>query len=339
MTATTRATAASVAARAGVSVASVSRILNGHSAAAATTARVQAAAEELGYRPDVSARALKIGRTQQLALAVADIGNPVYVAMMRAVEDVVRRAGYRLVLSSMSPGPTETVQVIDDMARGYADGLLISPLRLTDEILAALLRLRVPVVVVGALPAGVALDNVRADSPRGVRLAVEHLRGLGRRRIAFLNGPRDTVPGAARGRAFDRMVRALDLDPDPALRGTAAEFTYRAGEVAAAELLDRTRPEAILGANDLIAIGALRVLSRLRLAVPDDVAVVGMDDTDLAQLTTPTLTSVDLGATVRGRRAAELLLARLADPSLPARQIRVPPSLVVRGSTGRTVAA
>lgn len=327
-----------VAKRAGVSVASVSRVLNGLPTSEAMATRVRAAAAELGYVPDAVARSLKVRRTEQLALAVHDVGNPVYVAVMRAVEAVVRSAGYRLVLSSTGSDPDEEIRIIKGVARGYADGLIISPLRITGELLTELAAARVPVVVIGSLPRGVAIDNVRADSSGGVRQVMDHLHADGRRRIGFVNGPPDTVPGRARGRAYARAVHRLSLDPDPALRVTAADFTLAAGQAAAAELLGRVRPDAILCANDLLAVGTLHVLADRGLRVPADVAVAGVDNTELAEVTIPTLTSVDLGATERGRTAARLLLDRLADPSCPVRRVRVPARLRVRASTAAAAA-
>jgi LacI family transcriptional regulator len=327
----TRPTLAQVAEHAGVSVASASRALNGASASEEMVARVEAAAAQLGYVADVMARSLKVRRTEQLELSVADLGNPVYVAMMRAVETVVRGAGYRLVLSSTGSDPAEEIQVVRNLGRGHADGLVISPLRITPALLEELAGARLPVVVVGTLPAGTPIDNVRANSPRGVRLAVDHLAATGRRRIAFVNGPLDTVPGARRAQGFTRAMKATGLTPAAGV--VAADFTHDAGQRAAEQLLAGALPDALLCANDLLAVGALRTLLRSGVRVPQDVAVVGMDDTDLARQCTPSLTSVSLGSAERGRLAATLLLERLADAGRPVRRVTVPPRLSVRESS------
>lgn len=328
-----RVTVAEVAARAGVSVASVSRVLNGLPASAEMAARVTAAARELGYVPDASARSLKVRRTEQLTLSVADVGNPVYVAMMRAVERVVKGAGYRLVLSSTGSDPAEEEALVRSLGHGYADGLIISPLRITGSLIEALTHCPVPVVVIGTLPAGVPLDNVRVNSSRGVGLAVDHLVGGGRRAVAFVNGPADTVPGAARQRGFDRAVRAHGL-ADAAPRVTADDFTYAAGEAVVDRLLATGRPDAVVCANDLIAVGVVNGLRARGRRVPEEIAVTGMDDTDLALMCRPQLTSVRLGAADRGRIAAELLLDRIAAPGSDPRRVTVTPRLVVRESTG-----
>lgn len=330
---TERPTVARVAAHAGVSVASVSRVLNGLPASPEMLTRVQDAIAELGYRPNAMARSLKVRRSQQLALAVADVGNPVYVEMMRAIEDETRGRGYRLLVSSTGGRMEDTRELLGSLGQGYADGLVLSPLRVDGELLEALQRVDFPLVVIGTVPPELGIDNVRANSAGGVRMALEHLHELGRRKVGFVNGPSDTVPGSARRKAFDRTAKALGLDAADDLRVEADDFTLAAGRKAAETLLDRAAPEAILGGNDLLAIATMQVLAERGLRIPEDVAVIGMDDTELAGVTTPPLTSVSLGASERGRAAARLLLERLADPTRPAQRITVQPRLTVRRSS------
>ncbi|MDX2974291.1 LacI family DNA-binding transcriptional regulator [Kribbella solani] len=316
---------------AGVSVASVSRVLNGLPATEEMVERVQRAVSELGYVPDSRARSLKVGRTFQLTLAVADVGNPVYVTMMRAVEEVVSAAGYRLVVTTTGPEVVDEVALVRGMARGYADGLLISPIRVDEDLVKSIRECEVPVVVAGSVPAKAGVDTVRANSPKGMLLAVDHLAYCGRKRIAFLNGPADTVPGAARAKGFAEAMKAHNLHP--AALAEATDFTFTAGRTAARELQAAAKFDAVICANDLLAVGLMHELAGVGLGVPDDVAVVGMDDSELAEQSFPPLTSVNLGSAERGRRAAELLLARIEDNERTPRRIVVQPSLSLRGST------
>jgi LacI family transcriptional regulator len=351
-----RPTIAGVARAAGVSVASVSRVLNGLPATEEMVERVQRAVEELGYVPDSRARSLKVGRTFQLTLAVADVGNPVYVTMMRAVEEVVSAAGYRLVVTTTGPDVVDEVALVRGMARGYADGLVISPLRVDDDLIKSIRECDVPVVVAGNVPSSAGVDTVRANSPKGMLLAVEHLLAKGRRRIAFVNGPVDTVPGTARAKGFADAMKANGLRP--AAEVEAVDFTFAAGREAGAELLAGLgggarkpgsagraagragsagaadgRLDAVIAANDLLAVGIMHELAARDLVVPGDVAVIGMDDSELAEQSFPPLTSVNLGSAERGRRAAELLLARIEDDTRTPRRIVVQPTLSVRKST------
>jgi LacI family transcriptional regulator len=293
--------------------------------------RVQRAVEELGYVPDSRARSLKVGRTFQLTLAVADVGNPVYVTMMRAVEEVVSAAGYRLVVTTTGPDVVDEVALVRGMARGYADGLVISPLRVDDDLIKSIRECEVPVVVAGNVPAKAGVDTVRANSPKGMGLAVEHLLAKGRDRIAFVNGPVDTVPGTARAKGFADATKHYNLESGGAIE--AADFTFAAGRAAGEELFRKNRPNAVICANDLLAVGVMHELAAYGLRVPADVAVVGMDDSELAEQSFPPLTSVNLGSAERGRRAAELLLERIEDATRAPRRIVVQPTLSVRKST------
>ena len=336
-----RPTVVTVANRAGVSIASVSRVLNGLPASPEMSRRVHAATAALAYVPDVRGRSLKAGRTMQLAFAVADIANPVYVEMMRAIEERTKAAGFRLVLHSTGSDPANEIDLIQGLGRRYVDGLILIPLRITPEHFRALRAASVPVVIIGSLPDDEPMDSVRAESRRGVGLAIEHLVAAGRRSIGFVNGDPSTVPGTARQEGYRTALGVAGLKHDERFEAVGGEFTYAAGYTAARQLLGRARPDALFCADDLLAVGAMRALADLHLRVPDDVAVVGMDDTELARMSTPALSSVSLGSAERARIAAGMLLDRLKDPALAPRHLTVAPHLVVRESSGgkRSVSA
>lgn len=330
-----RPTITEVAQRAGVSIASVSRVLNGKGGGAETADAVRAAAAALGYVPDATGRSLKLGRHLQIAFAVDDVANPVYTEMMRGVERGLHGSDLRLLVASTGHDVADLLEVVDGLSRGYADGLVMSPLRASPALIDALTRTPVPVVVIGNLGEDVPLDTIRTDSGKGVQLAFDHLVSGGRKRIAFVNGPADTAPGRARRLGFERVLDG----PHRHLAGPVLEtasFTVASGEEAGARLAalpPRARPDAVVAANDLLAFGVLRATVNAGRRVPRDLAVVGMDDTEFARVYNPSLTSVSLGAARRGERAAELLLARLADPLRPPQTVRVRPRLVVRESS------
>jgi LacI family transcriptional regulator len=323
-------TVRTVAQLAGVSIASASRVLNGIGGSAELAARVRAAAEHVGYVPNAIARSLQSQRTGLIGLAIVDISNPVYVLMTRAIEAEIAGSGRQLLIHSTGAHAASETELLRGLARRYVDGLILSLLEVTDAHLAELARVAVPVVVVGQMPGDLPVDNVRADAQAGVALGVSHLIDRGRTHIALINGPASTLPSADREEGFHATLAAHGLRALDAERG---DFTFEGGREATRRLLGRTRPDAILAANDLAAAGALHAVLSAGLRVPGDVAIVGMDNTAIAELTFPRLTSVDLGAAERGRRAARLLLSRLDDGALPARCERVAPSLVVRDSS------
>lgn len=323
-------TVRTVARLAGVSIASASRVLNGIGGSAELAARVRAAAEHVGYVPNAIARSLQSQRTGLIGLAVVDISNPVYVMMTRAIEAEIADSGRKLLIHATGAHAAGETELVRGLARRYVDGLIMSLLEVTDSHVHELSRAAVPVVVVGQMPGDAALDNVRADSLSGVALGVSHLLSRGRTRIALVNGPAGSRPSIDRSEGFQESLAAHGSRP---LDVEWGDFTFEGGRGATRRLLERVRPDAILAANDLVAAGALHELLSAGLRVPEDVAVVGMDNTAIAELTFPRLTSVDLGAAERGRRAARLLLSRLDDARLPARCERVAPSLVVRDSS------
>ena len=329
-------TIVSIAERAGVSIASVSRVLNGVGARPDTVRKVERAAAELGYVPNAVAQSLKGGRTKQLTFAMQDIGNPVYVAMVREIQAEARAAGYRLLLHSTDAVIEDELAVVRSLGDRTSDGLILCPIRITPEHIEVLSQAAGPVVVIGSLPGEVAVDAVQADSVAGAGLAVRHLADTGRRDIALINGPVDTVPGHNRRQGYLKALADLGLPHDPGAE-RATEFGLAAGRRAAHELLD-ARPglDAFFCANDQLALGASQAVHERGLRIPEDIAIVGMDDSDLAQAAWPALTSVDLGSVERGRTAARMLLDRLAGADLgttAARRTTAEPRLVVRGST------
>jgi DNA-binding LacI/PurR family transcriptional regulator len=333
-------TVETIAARAGVSIASVSRVLNGHGARPNTVRRVEQAAAELGYVPNGVARSLKGGRTRQLTFAMPDVGNPTYVSMVRQIQAVTKPLGYRLLLHSTDAVAEDELDVVRSLADRTSDGLILCPIRVTGEHLAVLAAVSRPVVVIGSLPGEAAVDSVRADSVSGTVLAVRHLVESGRRRIAFINGPADTVPGRNRRLGYRTALQQAGLDFDPALTVTT-EFGIEAGAAAAHRLLGSGLGiDSVFCANDQLALGAVHAAHDRGLRIPEDLAVAGMDDSELARAGHPALTSVDLGSAERGRLAAEMLVSRLEGGSHEVRCETVAPRLVVRESTmagtGRT---
>ena len=326
-------TLAEVAKLANVSVASASRVLNGIGTRPETLTQVLAAAERVGYVPNASARSLRSKRTGQIAFALPDVANPVYASMAGAIQDVAQAHGWRLVLHSTGADAQAELGILRDLRRQFVDGLILIPLNVTEEHLLEFERAAAPLVVIGSIPDDIAVDAVVADSRRGAALAVKHLHANGRRRIGLVNGPLNTTPGHARRLGYYDALRAAKLQRDDRLVEAAEDFSVDAGRSATLRLLKRAKLDALFCANDLLAAGALDALRHAGRSVPEEIAVVGMDNSGLVEITWPTLTSVDLGSGERARRAAELLLERIEDPTRAAVRVQVKAELRVRASS------
>lgn len=328
-----KATIGLVAQRAGVSVASVSRVINGALVRPETVKRVRVAIEELAYQPNSAARALKVRVSEQICLSFADVGNPAYLSLTRGISRVFRDSKYRLILSTSVSNELEIERHLVGLGSGYADGLIISPIVTNEKIINLLQSLTVPTVLIGTLPPGVKLDNVSIDSARGIELAIAHLRDSGRKRIALINGPMSTNPGKRRYHGFLKAMKKykFELLDDSIL--FLSDFTSQAAidGIKSAEKIKKF--DAIICANDLIAAGVMRLLLNDSVEVGPEVAVIGMDNTELGQIMYPSLTSVDLRAEQRGEIAATLLLERMGNPNLPPKKVATQPSIVIRDSS------
>jgi LacI family transcriptional regulator len=327
-------TITTVARLANVSVASASRVLNGIRTNPDTLARVMEAAEAVGYVPNAAARSLRSRRTGQIAFAMPDVANPAYTTMVGSIQDVAQAEGWRLMLHSTGADAEDELALLRDLKQRFVDGLILASLHLTKRHADELARAAAPVVVIGRPPIGTRIDTVRAHSRKGAAEAVRHLYAAGRRRIAFLNGPEHTVSGSARRLGYFDGLRACRLERDDDLIEVADDFMVEPGRRAAELMLARVRPDAVFCANDLLAAGALAALRDAGLDVPGDVAVVGMDNSQLSELLWPPLTSIDLGSAERARIAAELLFKRIERPGRSVRTVGVEPRLVVRASSG-----
>ena len=327
-------TITTVARLANVSVASASRVLNGIRTNPDTYARVTEAAKVVGYVPNAAARSLRSRRTGHIAFAMPDVGNPVYTTMVGSIQEVARARGLRLMLHSTGADAEDELAMLRDLKHRFVDGLILASLNLTEAHTDELRNAAAPVVVIGRPTKGTPVDIVRAHSRKGAADAVRHLHSAGRRRIAFVNGPQHTVPGTLRKQGYMDGLRSCGLARHDDLIEVAIDFMIEPGRWATERLLERARPDAILCANDLLAVGALAAIRTAGLDVPDDVALVGMDDTPLCEVSWPALTSVDLGSAERARLAAELLLERIENPDLETRVVGVEPRLVVRASSG-----
>ncbi len=327
-----------VATRAGVSVKTVSNVVNGRThVAAATRERVQVVLDELGYRPNLWARNLRRGRSGVIALAVPEIDMPYFAELAR---HVVRAADEHdlTVLVDQTDGSAERERLVMGGFRGHLiDGLIMSPVGLGPAEIAAH-DPSTPVVLLGEKVGAGPADHVAIDNVAAARAATEHLLDRGRRRVALVGDQPDAASGVARlrRRGYEEALAARGVPVDPALVAGVTMFRRADGARAAAELLGSgADPDALFCLNDTLALGALRRLTELGVAVPDDVAVIGVDDVEESRWSTPSLSTIAPDKEQIARRAVQLLLARMgADRPTATADVRADFALVPRESTG-----
>ena len=322
-----------VARQAGVSVATVSRVLNDSGPVGATTrARILKTAGALRYVPNGTARSLTTSTTDTVGVLLPNLYGDFYSEVIRGVEGAVRAQRYHTLLSSVHDGLDELVAALRTLV-GRVDGLVVMSPDIEANVLEANLPAGLPVVLLGAAAPGHA--SVVIDNEAGAAAMVGHLADLGHRRIALISGGADNTDAQARLAGYRRAVADGGLDADDALV-VSGNFTEAAGHAAALSILRLgERPTAVFAANDSMAIGALRAFREAGLDVPTDLALAGFDDIPVARYVTPALTSVHVPIHEMGARAVEAVLAAVADPEAGApTPVTLPTRLVVRESCG-----
>lgn len=327
-----------VARLAGVSFKTVSNVVNDHPhVAAATRARVVEAIEQLGYRPNRSARSLRSGRTGAIGLAVPELSLAYFAELADEVITVAEEHDIVVLIEQTGGDPRREIEALSGARRQMTDGLLFSPLGLGNDD-AAVLDVDFPLVLLGERIFDGPVDHVTMENVDAARAATEHLLAAGRRRIAVLGAhPGETIGSAGlRVAGYRAALEAAGIGYDDDLIMDAGPWHRVNGAEAMRRFLDRgVAFDAVFALNDELALGALRVLREREFRVPSEVAIIGFDDIDEAKYSLPSLTTVDPGRREIARLAVETLLERIqggADRAEP-RQIRSRYRIVSREST------
>jgi len=325
---------ADVAAAAGVSPTTVSHALSGKRAVSeATRARILQVVDDLGYRPNAVAQSLRSQKTKTVGFLVVDISNPYYPAVARAVHDGLAAAGY-VSLIGITYGEADAEEtVLRDMVARKVDGLIMQPMSLSASRIRQIVGPNMPVVLISDDQGQLFADQVETDDARGIAEAVRYLHEKGIDDVGFVSGPDGRTPGATRLTAFRAAADALGVRVlDDWIEH--APFTRDGGFAAGSRLLaSGSRPRAIVCANDVLAVGVIDAARLAGLRVPDDVAIVGFDDIETADLISPRLTTVVNPAAMVGLTCAEALLRRFdAGPDEAYRRQSLSTHLVARES-------
>ncbi len=329
-----RPTLRDVAKEAGVSIKTVSRVVNGEPAVSpATAARVGKAVARLGYRPNQLARSLQGQRSRTIGLMIADVSNPFYAGCVKAVEETAREHGYAVILCASGEDAAIEREYVGLLTQRRVDGLLLIPAADGDGCLAEEQAAGLPIVALDRPAGGISTDTVVVQNRTGTLKAVKHLiQAHGHRHIAFIGGGEHLYTTRKRLQGYREALRMAGLEE--LCRVGAVDIA--SAEQATTELMELSElPTAIFAVNNLITVGVLRALERARLRVPEDVALIGFDDFELAAVLHPRLTLVRQPAMELGRRAAWLLFDRLegrwtGDP----RRLVLETELIVRESCG-----
>jgi DNA-binding LacI/PurR family transcriptional regulator len=328
-----------VAQRAGVSIKTVSNVVNGYAHVSPTTrAKVEQAVAELGYRPNLSARNMRGGRSGVIALAVPELGVPYFAELAQSVIKAADREGFIVLIDQTEERADRERLVLQGIRSQLIDGLIFSPLALGSEDLPDRTD-TIPVVLLGERIADT-FDHVIIDNVTAARQAVAHLADIGRTRIAAVGAQHSRSGETARLRlaGYREALSDAGLPYREELVAETPSFHRHDGAAAMARLLDSgARPDAVFVFSDLVALGVLRSCYDRGIRVPEDVAVVGFDDLEEGRYAIPSLSTISPDKDFIGRKAVELLADRLSrqagEGKDPAREVIAPHRLEVREST------
>jgi LacI family transcriptional regulator len=320
-----------VARRAGVSIATVSHVMNGTRGTGAETKRkVLAAVEALGYSRNAAARDLVRGKSSLLALLISDIRNPFFPEITAAFQEQALMANMEALVVNTNYDARRTLSSIQRLIGLQVPGFAVLTSQIDPSVIDLLARKKIAAVYLDLGRVERHISNIAIDYEHGVAEALEHLTGLGHRRIGYIGGPLNLPSARRRKQAFLDTAMRLGVEPH---RMIDSDFTVTGGYFACSKLLKSSNVSAIMAGNDLTAIGILHRAYDGGLAVPKDLSVVGFDDILFSEYTQPALTTVALPRAEIGRVAFQALWRMMDDPERECREFRVGTQLVVRQST------
>ena len=306
-----------VAELAGVSTATVSRVLNGGICSENTKKRVLKAVKSLNYNINLDGKALRSGKTKRIYLSLANISNPFYTTLAESIESSLNLSGYHILLSASANTEDSIQEQIVKAESGIADGFIFGPIDYSKETLDKLKRIKIPTVIFGPPVPGTKLDSVEASEYEGLKGAIVHMIAQGKKKFLLFNGPADSIPGKSRNSYFKKVFTNLK---DQALSFeiyNAASFTYEQAKAEIRKFKSLNKFDAIICGNDLMATAVLNFLQDKGVNIPDKISVVGIDNDDFCNYLTPKLSSIDLNVPRMGEAAAEFLIERMNEPNKP----------------------
>jgi DNA-binding LacI/PurR family transcriptional regulator len=327
-----------VAKQAGVSPKTAARILAGEQGRPKNRERVLTAARKLGYVRNQQAANLRSGKSGLIGVIVPDIANPTYPGFIQTIYETATKNGYQVLLSSTFGKTSEEVLALRMFEINRVEGIILNAAEGEgdedcDAILERFVSRGVPIVLAGRPVRNLPVDQIVLQNVSATRRAVSYLTKVGHKKLGFITGPNDTLGSQERRKGFVQALTAAGIKPEPKWM-LDGDFTAESGRQQAIQLLTGTdRPTAVVASNDLLALGAMRACFELKLTVPDDVAVVGFDDIAVAQLISPSLTTLRIPLRQIARDVVALLMQRIQNKDLSnQRRLVYEPELIIRES-------
>lgn len=329
------ATIRDVAKEAGVSVATVSRVINKKGYVNEETRdRVHRAIKEIGYKPNVIARSLSIRKSNTIALVVPAINNPFFPELARAVEDVAQSKGYKVFLCNTDDRRDRLVGYLESLRENFVEGIIIDSQNVTDNDLENIQRDSIPAIMIDRTLSNQSFSSISVNNHFGGQLATDHLLQVGCQRIGHLRGPDEVVTANHRFWGYRDKVKEFDWFDQSWI--ALGDFSVKSGYQGMKELFQRHPDiDGVFAANDLMAIGALKAAYEWGCAVPDDLAIIGFDGIDISGLTVPRISTIQQPIYRMGELAMQELLQEMQNPKTEAKHFELEVKLVVRESTMR----
>jgi LacI family transcriptional regulator len=325
-----------IARLAGVSTATVSRTINGSGKVKPETAeKVWRVVDDMGYHPSSHAQALASGKSQLIGLIISDITNPFFPELVRSFEEISLQNGFEVIVANTGYDPSRMAHTVRRMIQRKTEGVAVLTSEMEPALVEQLEMQQMPVVFLDTGRKGRQASNIKVDYGMGIMEAVAHMVDLGHKRIGYIGGPVKYASARARQRAFKKCLQEYGLPSNGDLiqRGN---FKIDGGAAAMARLMEiKERPTAVLAANDMSAIGAMKTALGMGLKVPEEISIIGFDDIDFCQLTQPPLTTIRLSRREIAEKAFDALSSIIQGKSRRGGQYKIGTHLVVRNSTGK----
>ncbi len=322
-----------VAKKAGVSVATVSYVINGtRNVAPDTAARVRAAMEELNYHPNAVAQSLRTRSTQVIGAVISDISNPFFATLIRGAEDCARKNGYSLLICNTSEKLENELVYLELLSRKRVDGMIIAPTGKNDELIRDLIARGMQIVFIDRKMEGVTAPAVLSENEEGAYQATRYLIEQGHRRIGIVLGLPHVSTTTERLAGYRRALKEAGLTEDQSLIVYGHSQVNGAREASVKLLKSSTRPTAVFATNNLMTIGLMMAIHDLGLRCPQGISVIGFDDFDWSAAFEPPLTTVAQDPYLIGKKSVEILFTNLNHADRTTNEVRIPTRLIPRGS-------